>query len=204
MAAPSALPFPAPGGPVHESLTVFVRGLRLEAGIGVYDHEQGRQAEDGGDDRGGLGDHLLNVLLLADLLFFLDVHVLFDVHVLLDVHIGLDVDIATVLDTDIDVAIVVGTCRRIRLAAAAAGREVGDVGRGPGGLRLVLIGGAIGLALAAVAGRLVSGLLFVVSSFDLMAFLAVAVILGAAATLAAWLPARRAARISPALALRAE
>ena len=61
-----------------------------------------------------------------------------------------------------------------------------------------------GAALAAVAGRLVSGLLFVVSSFDLMAFLAVAVILGAAATLAAWLPARRAARISPALALRAE
>lgn len=45
MAAPSALPFPAPGGPVHEGLTVFVRGLRLEAGIGVYDHEQGRLQE---------------------------------------------------------------------------------------------------------------------------------------------------------------
>jgi predicted permease len=73
-----------------------------------------------------------------------------------------------------------------------------------GGLRLVLIGGAIGLALAALAGRLVSGLLFEVSSFDLVAFLTVAAVLGAAATLAAWLPARRAARISPALALRAE
>ena len=45
MAAPSALPFPAPGAPVRESLTVFVRGLRLEAGIGVYDHEQGRLQE---------------------------------------------------------------------------------------------------------------------------------------------------------------
>lgn len=45
MAAPSALPFPTPGGPAHEGLTVFVRGLRLEAGIGVYDHEQGRLQE---------------------------------------------------------------------------------------------------------------------------------------------------------------
>ena len=73
-----------------------------------------------------------------------------------------------------------------------------------GGLRLVLIGGAIGLGLAALAGRLVSGLLFEVSSFDLAAFLTVALVLGLAATLAAWLPARRAARISPALALRSE
>jgi predicted permease len=73
-----------------------------------------------------------------------------------------------------------------------------------GGLRLVAIGGTIGLTLAALTGRLVSGLLFEVSSFDLVAFLAVATILGAAATVAAWLPARRAARISPALALRAE
>ncbi len=42
MAAPSPLPFPATGAPVRESLTVFVRGLEVAAGIGVYDHEQGR------------------------------------------------------------------------------------------------------------------------------------------------------------------
>lgn len=36
------LPFPAAEGPRHEGLTVFVRGLRVEAGIGVHDHEQGR------------------------------------------------------------------------------------------------------------------------------------------------------------------
>ena len=42
MAAPSPLPFPAAGAPAHEGLTVFVRGLEIEAGIGVYDHEQGR------------------------------------------------------------------------------------------------------------------------------------------------------------------
>jgi predicted permease len=73
-----------------------------------------------------------------------------------------------------------------------------------GGLRLVLLGGAIGLLLAVAAARLVGGLLFEVSASDPVAFLAVALVLGAAATLAAWLPARRAARISPAVALRAE
>ena len=38
----SPLPFPAADGPRREGLTVFVRGLRVEAGIGVHDHEQGR------------------------------------------------------------------------------------------------------------------------------------------------------------------
>ena len=42
----SPLPFPvAPvsgDAPHREGLTVFVRGLRVEAGIGVHDHEQGR------------------------------------------------------------------------------------------------------------------------------------------------------------------
>jgi dihydroneopterin aldolase len=34
--------FPNPDAPLLQSLTVFVRGLRIEAGIGVYDHEHGR------------------------------------------------------------------------------------------------------------------------------------------------------------------
>lgn len=38
----SSLPFPAVDGPRREGLTVFVRGLKVEAGIGVHDHEQGR------------------------------------------------------------------------------------------------------------------------------------------------------------------
>jgi len=38
----SPLPLPIVEGPLHEGLTVFVRGLRVEAGIGVHDHEQGR------------------------------------------------------------------------------------------------------------------------------------------------------------------
>lgn len=42
MAASSPLPFPAATPPAPEGLAVFVRGLEIEAGIGVYDHEQGR------------------------------------------------------------------------------------------------------------------------------------------------------------------
>lgn len=42
MAAPSPLPFPANGAPIREAMTVFVRGLEVAAGIGVYDHEHGR------------------------------------------------------------------------------------------------------------------------------------------------------------------
>ena len=42
----SPLPFPAApvsgDAPHREGLTVFVRGLQVEAGIGVHDHEQGR------------------------------------------------------------------------------------------------------------------------------------------------------------------
>lgn len=38
----SPLPLPTVDGPRHAGLTVFVRGLIVEAGIGVHDHEQGR------------------------------------------------------------------------------------------------------------------------------------------------------------------
>lgn len=39
--SPAVTPFPAPAFR-REGLMVFVRGLTVEAGIGVYDHEQGR------------------------------------------------------------------------------------------------------------------------------------------------------------------
>ena len=38
----SVSPFPADEPLRYERLSVFVRGLEVEAGIGVYDHEQGR------------------------------------------------------------------------------------------------------------------------------------------------------------------
>ena len=73
-----------------------------------------------------------------------------------------------------------------------------------GGLRLVVIGGVLGLALALAAARLLGGLLFEVSALDPLTFLGVPLVLGAAALLAAWLPARRASRVDPLAALRTD
>ena len=41
-AAPTLAAFPGADAARREGLTVFVRGLTVEAGIGVYDHEHGR------------------------------------------------------------------------------------------------------------------------------------------------------------------
>ena len=52
--------------------------------------------------------------------------------------------------------------------------------------------------------RLLSSLLFGVNPFDPLTYVAVAVVLGAVALVATWLPARQATRIDPMLALRSE
>lgn len=72
------------------------------------------------------------------------------------------------------------------------------------GVRLVLLGGVIGLALSALAGRFLAPLLFRVSTFDLVTLVGAPALLGITAWLAAWLPARRASRVDPLAALRAQ
>jgi predicted permease len=69
---------------------------------------------------------------------------------------------------------------------------------------LATIGISLGLALAAAGGRALSGLLYDVSSVDPVVFLVVALTLSAVTLLAAWLPARRASRIDPLVALRGD
>jgi ABC-type lipoprotein release transport system permease subunit len=71
------------------------------------------------------------------------------------------------------------------------------------GLKLVVVGGVLGFAMAFAGAKLVSGLLFNVSSFDVVTFLLVPLVLGATAMLAVYIPARRASRVDPAAALRA-
>jgi putative ABC transport system permease protein len=72
------------------------------------------------------------------------------------------------------------------------------------GLVLTLIGVGVGLLGAFAATRLLRTLLFEVSPTDPLTFLAVPLLLGAVALLASYLPARRAARVDPMIALRSE
>ena len=72
------------------------------------------------------------------------------------------------------------------------------------GLRVGGVGVAIGVASAIVVTRLLEGLLFGVSGSDPVALGAAASVLLGAALLASWVPARRAARVNPMVALRQE
>jgi putative ABC transport system permease protein len=70
-----------------------------------------------------------------------------------------------------------------------------------GGLRLTLLGVAIGLAGAFVLTRYLSNLLYSVKATDPVTFVVVSLALVGTALLACWLPARRAARVNPMEAL---
>jgi ABC-type antimicrobial peptide transport system permease subunit len=69
---------------------------------------------------------------------------------------------------------------------------------------MLLSGLALGLLLAAATGKILSGILFEVGALDPPAFASAFVVLAAATLLATWLPARRATRINPMVALRTE
>jgi len=72
------------------------------------------------------------------------------------------------------------------------------------GLVLAGIGVAIGLSAAIGLTRLMRSLLFEISPLDPLAFAAAPILLVAAALLASYLPARRAAAVDPVEALRME
>jgi ABC-type antimicrobial peptide transport system permease subunit len=72
------------------------------------------------------------------------------------------------------------------------------------GMMLVLIGVVIGLAGALVLTRVMSSLLFAVTERDPVTFVVVAALLIAVAFIACFVPARRATKVDPLLALRYE
>ena len=72
------------------------------------------------------------------------------------------------------------------------------------GARMTLAGAVIGIAAAVCLTRLMSDLLFGVSPLDPFTFTAVALLLCGIALFACYLPARRAAKLDPMVALRYE
>ncbi len=91
----------------------------------------------------------------------------------------------------------------VRVALGAARRDVVGlvIGRA---MRLAGLGLGFGLLAAFAAGRLLASQLLGVSGSDPLTFAAIGVLLGAVALMASWLPARRAARVDPMMALRYE
>lgn len=73
-----------------------------------------------------------------------------------------------------------------------------------GGVRLALVGVVLGIGASLALGRLVASLLYDTSPRDPVAIAAAALILLLAAVAASFFPARRAARVDPVIALRAE
>lgn len=91
----------------------------------------------------------------------------------------------------------------IRIALGAEPAQVVRVVLGHG-VRLTAIGLGVGVGLAILFSRSLAGLLFGISATDAATFAAVVLLLGAVSMLAMWLPARRASRVDPLVALRHE
>jgi putative ABC transport system permease protein len=72
------------------------------------------------------------------------------------------------------------------------------------GLALTSLGVAIGLSASFALTRLIKGLLFGVSAADPLTFVAIALLLIGVALMACWIPARRASKVDPMVALREE
>ncbi len=91
----------------------------------------------------------------------------------------------------------------IRMALGAGQRQVLRLVVGDA-VRLAVVGIAIGVLLAVGLSQLLRGMLFGVSTFDPVSYVGVTLMLASVALFSSWLPARRAARVDPSLALRAE
>jgi putative ABC transport system permease protein len=91
----------------------------------------------------------------------------------------------------------------VRMALGAQPRDVLQLMLGQG-MRLVLLGLGLGLVASLGLARLLTSQLYGVSWLDPLTLFASAAVFAAVATLAAWIPARRAAKVDPMVALRCE
>ena len=91
----------------------------------------------------------------------------------------------------------------IRMALGAQRSDIYKIILGQG-LRLAALGIALGLAGAMALARTIESLLFGVSTSDLWSYTLVSAVLAGAALLACYIPARRATKVDPMVALRCE
>src|SRR5262245_37255348 len=91
----------------------------------------------------------------------------------------------------------------IRVALGAQTRDVMSlvIGRG---MKLAFIGVVIGLGGALALTQLMKTMLFGVHTTDPLTFVAIAILLMIVASLACWIPARRATKVDPMISLRCE
>jgi ABC-type antimicrobial peptide transport system permease subunit len=89
------------------------------------------------------------------------------------------------------------------MALGADSREIFRLIIGSG-MGLALVGAVIGVPAALILTRLMGGLLSGITSTDPLTYVAVLVMLAASALLASYMPARRATRVDPMVALRTD
>jgi putative ABC transport system permease protein len=91
----------------------------------------------------------------------------------------------------------------LRLALGAGTGEVLKMVVGQG-VKLVVLGSSFGLILALATSRLLSSLLYGVTATDTLTFAGMSLMVLLVAPLASWIPARRATKVDPIVALRSE
>jgi ABC-type antimicrobial peptide transport system permease subunit len=91
----------------------------------------------------------------------------------------------------------------VRMALGADGAAIRRLVFGSS-LQPVVVGALLGVSSAAIAAKWAQSLLYGVSFVDPLSYVLVAILVMAGALIATWQPARRAARVDPAVTLRAE